>query len=140
MSKYCIKLSVILISLSILLVVFIDNSAVAEKTIQLQGKDVKYFSLTPGKLATITRAHKQKHAVFIYASWCPACRSYLPRMIDIEETKSGSVFFVSLDKDNGALRRYLGSLSKWSNHMPLVATFCSFASNIACQQQSPQEV
>lgn len=80
----------------------------------MQGKadaDKGYYLLSPERIAKVIDAGREdgRRVLFVYTSWCPYCRLALPKIIEIEKKKKGSVIAISVDKDPETLRRYLQS-------------------------------
>lgn len=58
----------------------------------------KIYHMSPEQIAAyIGSAGGQRRVILLYASWCPYCQAVMPKMIQLEQFKKGSVIAVSID-------------------------------------------
>tara|TARA_R110002072_G_scaffold215705_1_gene372774 strand:- start:366 stop:860 length:495 start_codon:yes stop_codon:yes gene_type:complete len=91
----------------IMLFFVMSGTAFAENDTDKQ----KIFHVPPKNIAKyIDNTGGQKRVLMIYTSWCPYCRKKMPGLIDLENTKPGSVIAVSVDENysdfTGFIKRY----------------------------------
>lgn len=72
------------------------------------GKEDKIYTLPTKYIAKHINGTKgQKRILMIYASWCPSCVQKMPRVMDIERVKPGSVIAVSIDDNHADFARFV---------------------------------
>ncbi len=72
------------------------------------GKGDKIYTLPAKYIVKHVNSTKgQKRVLMIYASWCPSCVKKMPRIMDIERVKSGSVIAVSIDDNHADFSRFV---------------------------------
>lgn len=56
------------------------------------------YPMSPEQIAAYIESTKgQRRVIFEYASWCPYCQAVIPKMIQLEQFKKGSVVAISID-------------------------------------------
>lgn len=93
------------IILSVLLLFSLSTTSYAKSDRQ------KIYHVPPTNIAKyIENTEGQKRVVMIYTSWCPYCRKKMPGLIDLENTKEGSIIPISVDENysdfTGFVKRY----------------------------------
>ncbi len=73
----------------------------------IKGKH-KIYHMPPYEIGKYIKNSKgQKRIIMIYASWCPTCIQKMPKIMDIERVKSGSVVAISIDENYINFSRYI---------------------------------
>lgn len=68
----------------------------------------KIYHMAPDKIVAYIKSTKgQKKVILQYASWCPHCRAVMPKMIQLEQFRKGSVIAISTDQDAESFIRYI---------------------------------
>lgn len=49
----------------------------------------------------------QKRVVYIYVSWCSACRKKMPKIKDMGNVRQGSVIAISVDENHAQFAKYM---------------------------------
>jgi len=84
----------------------------------------KIYHMPPGKIADYIKQKKgQRKVVVRYASWCPACRNVMPKLMDIERVKKGSVIAIATDEHHGEFARYINRFGRIPFPVILVRPF-----------------
>lgn len=65
------------------------------------------YEMPARKIAESILEKQTSKVLFLYASWCPHCRSALPDVLELASDVKGSVIAVSVDKNPEDLRRYM---------------------------------
>ena len=73
----------------------------------------KILHMPPNKIVDFAvKTAGDKRIIAIYTSWCPACRKIMPKVMDIENIKPGSVIAISEDEDHVQFSRYIEKYPK----------------------------
>ncbi len=71
-------------------------------------EDYKIYHMPSYKISKYIKSTAgQRRAIMIYASWCPHCVKKLPKMMDVEKVKQGSIIAISVDEQHSDFVRYL---------------------------------
>jgi thiol-disulfide isomerase/thioredoxin len=79
-----------------------------DRSVEMQAYMQELTPLTPEALET--QLHKGPHMLVIYASWCSYCRSLIPTVAELIETKQlGNIkpLFLSLDREQDKMAQYV---------------------------------
>lgn len=73
----------------------------------------KILHMPPLKIAEfVTKTKGDRRIVFIYTSWCPYCRKAMPKIMDLENVRPGSIIAVSEDEDHVKFVSYINKYPK----------------------------
>jgi thiol-disulfide isomerase/thioredoxin len=74
----------------------------------LAKSDKKILHMPPSKITDfVVKTAGEKRIVMIYTSWCPICRKILPKVMDLEAVKPGSIIAISEDDDHVQFVQYI---------------------------------
>lgn len=92
--------------LLILLIFFVSSEVEAKKS-------HKILHMPPNKIADfVVGSAGDKRIIMMYTSWCPICRKIMPKVMDIENLKPGTVIAISQDDDYPKFIQYLDQYNK----------------------------
>lgn len=80
-------------------------------------KSHRILHMPPNKIADFIVSTKgDKRVVMIYTSWCPVCRQIMPKVMDLENVRPGSVIAISEDQDHP---KFISYINKYK-HVPFM--------------------
>lgn len=95
----------------LILFVFVLSVSASNAVCAQDSKKGMVYRLSPPDIASVVESSKgQKRILYVFASWCPACRKKMPDMMNLERAKAGSVIPISVDEQHVNFARYLKNL------------------------------